>query len=267
MAYSLGIDGSTQSMSALVIDLSNGLIVGDHSINFGERLASYNSPNGFYNGENLNEVYADPLMWLDALDLLFFELKDICDLKKVKAISGAGQQHGSIYLNSKWFNTIGNLNYKESLSEQVKPCLSRLCSPIWMDTSTTLECQEIAQSIGGNEIICSKSGSIAIERFTGPQIRRFYKTSLEAYPNTARIHLVSSFLCSILSGKDCPIDHGDGAGMNLMNLKTNNWDTDLVHATAPNLLEKLPNIVTGENIVGTISDYFAQNMDYLKIHQ
>ena len=48
-----------------------------------------------------------------------------------------------------------------------------------MDTSTTLECQEIAQAIGGNEIMYEKSGSIAIERFTGPQIRRFYKTSLE----------------------------------------------------------------------------------------
>ena len=127
-----------------------------------------------------------------------------------------------------------------------------------MDTSTTLECQEIAQALGGNDVVCQKSGSIATERFTGPQIRRFYKTSLEAYPNTARIHLVSSFICSIISGKDCPIDTGDGAGMNLMNLETNQWDPDLIHATAPNLIAKLPSIVDGETIIGKISNYFVK---------
>ena len=262
MAYSLGIDSSTQSMSAIVIDLDNNSVVCEHSLNFGERLPHYNSTNGFFSGESQNEVYSNPLMWLEAIDLLFNELKDLCNLSKVKAVSGAGQQHGSVYLNSNWFKAIGQLNPKESISDQIKPCLSRPHSPIWMDTSTTLECQEIAQSLGGNEIVCEKSGSITIERFTGPQIRRFYKTSLEDYPKTARIHLVSSFICSLLSGQDCPIDTGDGAGMNLMNLKTNEWDLDLIHATAPNLLEKLPRITKGDYVVGKISDYFVEKYGF-----
>ncbi|MDG1701903.1 MAG: FGGY-family carbohydrate kinase [Opitutae bacterium] len=262
MAYSLGIDGSTQSMSAIVIDLDKGDVVCECAINFGERLPQYNSPNGFFNGESSNEVYSDPLMWLDAIDLLFEELKELCDLSKVEAISGAGQQHGSVYLNAQWLKAISHLDSEKTLSKQIKPCLSRPHSPIWMDTSTTLECQEITQALGGNDIICQKSGSVAIERFTGPQIRRFYKTSLEAYPNTARIHLVSSFLCSIFSGQDAPIDTGDGAGMNLMNLKSNTWDDDLVHATAPNLLDKLPDIVQGETIVGKISDYFVKKYGF-----
>lgn len=264
MAYSLGIDGSTQSMSAIVIDLDSGNVVCECAINFGERLPQYNSPNGFFHGESTNEVYSDPLMWLDAIDLLFEELKDLCDLSKVAAISGAGQQHGSVYLNTKWLDTISHLDAGKALSKQIKPCLSRPHSPIWMDTSTTLECQEIAQALGGNDIICQKSGSLAIERFTGPQIRRFYNTSLEAYPNTARIHLVSSFICSILSGQDCPIDTGDGAGMNLMNLETSTWDPDLIHATAPNLLNKLPNIVQGDTIVGKVSDYFVEKYGFSK---
>lgn len=264
MAYSLGIDGSTQSMSAIVIDIDNNEVVCEYTINFGEQLPEYDSPNGFFHGESSNEVYSDPLMWLDAIDLLFDKLKGLCDLSKVKAISGAGQQHGSIYLNSKWHNTINSLDPNQPLSKQIKPCLSRSHSPIWMDTSTTLECQEIAQAIGGNNIICQKSGSVAIERFTGPQIRRFYKTSLEAYPNTARIHLVSSFICSILSGQDCPIDTGDGAGMNLMNLETNTWDTELIHVTAPNLEAKLPNIVKGDTIVGKIADYFIEKYGFSK---
>lgn len=264
MAYTLGIDSSTQSMSATVIDLENKDLVCKYSVNFGERLPQYDSPNGFFYGESKNEVYSNPMMWLDAIDLLFSELRKLCDLSKIKAISGAGQQHGSVYLNSNWFKVVCQLNPKESLSAQIAPCLSRTKSPIWMDTSTTLECQEIAQALGGNEIICQKSGSIAIERFTGPQIRHFYKTSLEAYPNTARIHLVSSFICSIISGQDCPVDTGDGAGMNLMNLETNKWDSSLMHATAPNLEEKLPNIVEGDNVVGKISDYFVKKFGFSK---
>ena len=264
MAYSLGIDGSTQSMSAIVIDLDNNQVVCESAINFGERLQHYNSPNGFFYGESSTEVFSDALMWLDAIDLLFDELKGLCDLSEVKAISGAGQQHGSVYLNSKWHNTINNLDPNHSLSKQIQPCLSRSHSPIWMDTSTTLECQEIAQALGGNEIVCQLSGSVATERFTGPQIRRFYKTSLDAYLNTKRIHLVSSFICSILSGQDCPIDTGDGAGMNLMNLETSMWDKDLVHATAPNLEDKLPNIVNGNTVVGKLSDYFIEKYGFSK---
>ena len=71
MAYSIGIDCSTQSISAIVIDLDNDKLVCEHSINFGDRLPYYDSPNGFLVGKSQNEVYSNPLMWLDAIDLLF----------------------------------------------------------------------------------------------------------------------------------------------------------------------------------------------------
>ena len=101
-----------------------------------------------------------------------------------------------------------------------------------MDSSTGEECEEIASAVGGNEEVCAKSGSIAIERFTGPQIRKFLKVDLEGYAGTRVIHLVSSFMASILAGESVAIDHGDGAGMNLMNLAAGDWDVDLVAATA-----------------------------------
>ena len=68
MAYTLGIDSSTQSMSATVIDLENKDLVCKYSVNFGERLPQYDSPNGFFYGESKNEVYSNPMMWLDAID-------------------------------------------------------------------------------------------------------------------------------------------------------------------------------------------------------
>ncbi len=131
-----------------------------------------------------------------------------------------------------------------------------------MDSSTSVECREIGEAVGGESIVCSKSGSIAIERFTGPQIRRFYKTSPEAYSQTARIHLVSSFLCSILCGADAAIDTGDGAGMNLLNIHDWDWDTDLLEATAPELIKRLPKVAQGSTTAGQSSDYFAQKTGF-----
>ncbi|MGB0416221.1 MAG: xylulokinase [Coraliomargarita sp.] len=260
--HALGIDSSTQSCSAIIIDTEAGKIIAESSVNFGERLPQYRAPNGFIPDGPDGEVHSDPRMWLDALELLLEELGAHCDLSKVAAISGAGQQHGSVYLNDKWSSVVTALSPAQSLSLQIGECLSRTTSPIWMDSSTADECQEIAAAVGGDDVVCAKSGSIAIERFTGPQIRRFFKQDEAAYAATQRIHLVSSFLCSVLCGADAPIDTGDGAGMNLLNISTWDWDADLLEATAPSLGEKLPNAVAGATVAGEISDYFVEKFGF-----
>jgi len=266
--FALGIDASTQSCSAIVIDMEQGRIVAEASVNFGQRLPQYRAPSGFIPGGLNGEVHADPLMWLDALELLLEELSGQCELGQIRAVSGAGQQHGSVYLNENWFQALKALNAPSSsltrpLAAQIGgTCLSRKTSPSWMDTSTGAECREIADAVGGNDVVCAKSGSIPIERFTGPQIRRFFKTEPEAYHDTARIHLVSSFLCSILCGVDAPIDTGDGAGMNLLNIGTWDWDPELLEATAPSLLEKLPSVKPGPTVAGSVATYFQKKYGF-----
>ncbi|MGE9295628.1 MAG: xylulokinase [Puniceicoccales bacterium] len=262
MPLSLGLDASTQSLSALVIDTDSGVVVADVSINFGERLPQYGAPQGFIPSGAEGEVHADPRMWLDALELCLTELQSQCDLSQIRAIAGAGQQHGSVYLKRSWFDTIDQLTPERSLAEQVAPCLSRATSPIWMDTSTGVQCREIADALGGPQAVCDKSGSIPIERFTGPQIRRFYQEAPEAYAETARIHLVSSFLCSILCGADAPTDTGDGAGMNLLNIHAWQWDDELLAATAPELRDRLPAVVPGQTEVGKVSAYFVRKFGF-----
>jgi xylulokinase len=106
------------------------------------------------------------------------------------------------------------------------------------------------------DVLARRTGSRAFERFTGPQIRRFFKRSPEDYRATARVHLVSSFLASLLSGADAPIDAGDASGMNLMDLATRDWWQDAVHATAPELRDKLPNIAPSTTVIGTLSPYW-----------
>ncbi|WP_018970458.1 xylulokinase [Rubritalea marina] len=262
MPQVLGIDASTQSCSAIIIDTESHSVVAEHSVNFGQRLPQYQAPSGFIPDGADGQVHADPRMWLDALELLLSELSEQCDLSQVSAISGAGQQHGSVYLNAQWFDCVAALSPSQSLAEQLQPCLSRSTSPIWMDNSTSVECAEIAQALGGDEVVCAKSGSIAVERFTGPQVRRFYKRQPEAYAATARIHLVSSFLCSVLVGQDAAIDTGDGAGMNLLNIQSWEWDAELLQATAPELASKLPAVAHGDHCVGDVATYFIEKFGF-----
>ena len=124
------------------------------------------SPRGFIPGGANGEVHSDPLMWLDALELLFERLTvSGVDLSQIAAIAGSGQQHGSVYLDEGFADTVQALDPGKTLKSQILSHLTRQTAPIWMDTSTSQECAEIAKEVGGNAEVCSRSGSIAIERF------------------------------------------------------------------------------------------------------
>ena len=259
----LGLDCSTQSFSALIIDASKGTIIHEASVNFEGDLPHYQTSSGFVHGDSPGEVFSDPLMWIEALDLLLARLVESgADLSSIQAISGSGQQHATVYLNDRFHSTLADLQSTSCLKDQLSPCLSRPLSPIWMDSSTSDECEEIASAIGGNEELCQRTGSIAVERFSGAQIRRFSKLSPDAWNDTATVHLNSSFLASVLAGKSVSIDHGDGAGMNLLNLSSGNWDADVLQATAPSLADKLPSPAPASTIAGNISPYFVEKYGF-----
>ncbi len=258
----LGLDSSTQSLSALLIDTDTGKVVAERNVNFGERLPRYQSPSGFLANKDEAIKHSDPLMWVEALGLVLQDLRDDgVDLGQVAGISGAGQQHGSVYL-AKSLDEVGDWSTSAPLHEQVRPLLARNTAPIWMDSSTSAECAEIAKAIGGDERVAAISGSRATPRFTGPQIRRFYKTSPGEWSRTAEIHLVSSFIASLLVGKSASIDLGDGAGMNLLDLATGAWSPALLDATAPGLRQKLKSPVASATVIDEIAGYFVKKYGF-----
>jgi len=202
-------------------------------------------------------------MWVEALEQLFavFLQKDL-PLKDIKLITGSGQQHGTVYLNKSFEPTLKNLNKDKTIVNQIKGIFSRETSPVWMDSSTTKECEEIRDQLGGPESTIQITGSNTFERFSGPQIRKFYKNDYGFYAQTSVIHLVSSFLSSILLGKSAPIDHSDGAGMNLMNIKTKEWDNRALDSTVPDLKKKLPPLTSPLSIIGKIAPFFVDRYGF-----
>lgn len=262
MALFLGLDSSTQSLSAIVIDTAEGRVVVDESVNFGSDLPKYESPQGVLPNADPRIKHSDPLMWVEALELLLGRVRERgFDWAKVATISGAGQQHGSVFLKEPLRDT-GRWRTNKSLVDQVRPLLSHPTSPMWMDSSTGEECREIAAAAGGRERVLKLSGSIPIERFTGPQIRKVWKTSPDVYRQTSEIHLVSSFMASLLTGTSAGIDLGDAAGMNLLELATGRWNAGLLDATAPSLAAKLQPPVPSDTRVGTIAPYFVERYGF-----
>lgn len=259
----LGLDCSTQSFSALILDERDGNIEHEASVHFERDLPHYHTTSGFVHGDQPGEVFSDPMMWAEALDLLLTRLVDTgIDLSKIKAISGSGQQHATVYLNEKFPRALAALDPSSDLKSQLAPCLSRPRSPIWMDSSTTEECQQIAHAVGGDEEICRRTGSVAERRFSGPQIKRFAKLYPDAWNATQTVHLNSSFFASIFAGKPVSIDYGDGAGMNLMNLHTSQWDEEMLSATAPGLQHKLPPLAPSATVAGNIAPYFSKKYGF-----
>jgi len=258
----LGLDASTQGLTGIVIEIEGDIrrVVFNHSLNFDRDFPEYRTTGGVTRGAADDEVHASPLMWAAALDRMMARLATTAeiDLDRLRAISGAAQQHGSVYLNSFAAAAWRRLDPSQALAPQLTNTLSRPASPVWMDASTSTQCLEIEEALGGADAVRALTGSPACERFTGPQIRKFFQQQPVDYAATARIHLVSSFLASLLAGVDAPIEPGDGAGMNLMDLAKNRWSPEALDATAPLLTELLPPIRSSWDVFGRLSPYWQR---------
>ena len=203
----LGIDSSTQGVKAVVYDAVADRVVASANVNYGRDLPEFGSPEGFLPNADTCIRRADPGMWVRGLDLVLARLKESgAPMDEISAVGGDAQQHATVYLDADGGFT-------------------RKASPIWMDSSTEEEVSRLNAHFG--KTLQTRTGSPAIERFAAAQIMKFACEEPDAYARTTRIHLLSSFLTSVLAGEDAPIDTGDGAGMNLLNLATLEWDAEI----------------------------------------
>jgi xylulokinase len=241
--FYLGFDSSTQGLTAIVLEIDRDTrrIVFQHTLNFDRDFPEYETIAGVVHGDDPREVWSSPLLWADALDRMVGVIAGALgdEVTRIEAISGSAQQHGSVYLNRTAADVWRTLDPHGLLAPQLARTFSRDRSPVWLDASTTDQCREIERLLGGAEATARLTGSRAYERFTGPQIRKVAERDPVAYAETSRVHLVSSYLASLLAGCDAPIDPGDGA-------------------TAPGLAARLAGLAPSATNVGPLSSYWQQ---------
>ncbi len=219
-------------------DTAGRRVVASAAVNYGKDLPEFGSPDGFLPNADANVRRANPAMWVKGLELVLSRLRDAgAPMGEIAAVGGDAQQHATVYLDA-------DGNY------------SRAESPIWMDASTGAEVAELDARFGG--ALRTRTGSPAIERFAAAQVMKFAREEPEAYSRTARVHLLSSYLTSVLAGADAPIETGDGAGMNLLNLQTLSWDADICAFAAPGLLAKLPAVHRPGDAPLRLAERFAE---------
>ncbi|KAF5383796.1 hypothetical protein D9615_003543 [Tricholomella constricta] len=257
----LGLDLSTQQLKAIVI-AQDATLVHESAVHFDNDLPSYGTTNGAVCGPGDREVTSPVAMWLEAIDLLFDRLKNAgVEVRAISAISGAGQQHGSVYWSQSAEALLSSLDPTKPLVSQLSPgAFSLPTAPIWQDSSTTQECRSLEQFIGGPQALADLTGSRAYERFTGNQIAKIRRLQPDAYASTSRISLVSSFIPSVFLGRIVAVDISDASGMNLMDVITCKWNDALLEACGgPELRSKLgPEPEIGGTVLGTVSKWWVE---------
>lgn len=245
------------------------IIVYEAFVHFDNDLPEFRTNGGIYSDAKAHTATAPVLMWIKAIDLVLdrLRLNGLIDFGQVIGISGCGQQHGSVYWKHGSERILMNLDPTRFLHEQLNQCFTIKDSPIWIDSSTSVECKELEKSIGSAHRLAQLTGSRAYERFTGNQISKIIKHRYDAYSQTERISLVSSFLASLFIGRYAPIDLSDGSGMNLLDINRKQWSLDCIRTVSLNqendLMKKLGHeVVPTTQLIGTISDYFVQRYGF-----
>ncbi|XP_051241824.1 xylulose kinase isoform X2 [Dicentrarchus labrax] len=226
----LGFDFSTQQLKVVAMD-GNLNVVHQNNVQFDSELPEFRTQGGVHLHADRLTVSSPVLMWVKALDLLLDKMKRAgLDFSRVRALSGSGQQHGSVYWRRGASETLKQLDPDQNLYQLLQVCES--------------------------QITC------LLQRFTGNQIAKVRQTRPEDYQDAERISLVSSFAASLFLGDYAAIDYSDGSGMNLLDIRTRNWSEICLEATSPHLDRLLGAPVPSESVLGPVSSYFVRRYGF-----
>jgi xylulokinase len=86
-------------------------------LRFDDDLSHYGTKNGVLPNNDALVALSSPQMWAVALDRLLGILAEKGDfsISEIRAISGSGQQHGSVYLNAQAESALAGLDPKKPL--------------------------------------------------------------------------------------------------------------------------------------------------------
>lgn len=193
--YFLGIDTSTTSSKALLID-EEGKVVGAAS-----------SPHTLQTPKPL-WAEQDPGEWWEAVAASIKQVltESGVGAERVVAVGLTGQMHGLVLL--------------AEAGEVLRPAI------LWNDQRTQAECDEIHAHIGRERFI-QITGNVALTGFTAPKILWVQKNEPQVYAKARHVLLPKDYIRFKLTG-EYAMDKADGAGTVLFDLKSRAWSAEVL---------------------------------------
>jgi xylulokinase len=195
--YLLGIDLSTSTAKALLIDTAGGIIA------VGSTPLTLSTPRPLWSEQ-------DPQAWWEGVANSIRQVLDQTkiDPARIKAIGLTGQMHGLVLLDQN--------------GQVLRPAI------LWNDQRTGSQCDEIRSRIGRERLI-QICGNDALTGFTAPKILWVQQNEPEIYARVKHILLPKDYIRYRLTG-DFGMDKADGSGTILFDLKSRTWSTELLSA-------------------------------------
>ena len=221
--YFLGIDTSTTSSKALLID------------SHGEVIAVASSPHTLQTPKPLWSEQ-NPLEWWEAVSASVKSVLEKAGVsgERVAAVGLTGQMHGLVLLDE-----AGNI---------LRPAI------LWNDQRTQSQCDEIHRRIGKEKFI-QITGNVALTGFTAPKILWVQENEPEVYAKAKHVLLPKDYIRLKLTG-EYAMDKADGAGTVLFDLKARDWSAEVLNALGIDALW-MPRTFEGTEFTGRITEEAA----------
>ncbi len=197
MAFTAGIDAGTQSLKVVVYDPATRNLV-----------ATASAPLDLISGDDgRREQHAAD--WVAAMQACFDRI-DPAVRSRIAALAVSGQQHGFVPV--------------DAAGEVLAP------AKLWCDTSTTAECGQIMDAVGGAARTIALAGNPILAGYTASKLPWTKTHRPEAYAQLATILLPHDYLNFVLTGQRF-CEWGDASGTGWLDVRTRTWSTELLRAT------------------------------------
>ncbi|GGT09032.1 xylulokinase [Streptomyces griseoviridis] len=212
----VGVDTSTQSTKALVVDVATGRVV-----------ASGQAPHTVSSGAGRE---TDPRQWWDALREALRQCGE--PAREAAAVSVGGQQHGLVTLDAH--------------GEPVRPAL------LWNDVRSAPQARRLIEELGGPKAWAERTGSVPGTSFTVTKWAWLAEHEPDAVRATEAVRLPHDYLTERLTGEGTT-DRGDASGTGWWAAGTEAYDEETLARVGldPALL---PRIVRPGEVAGTVRD-------------
>lgn len=194
-----GIDAGTQSIKVVVYDPQSRQVA-----------ATASAALELISGDDGSREQ-EASWWLDAVRSCFSRI-DPALRAQVAALAVSGQQHGFVPLDAE-----GNV---------LAP------AKLWCDTSTSAECGEIMDAVGGVARCIELAGNPILAGYTASKLPWTRKHRPEVYARLAKILLPHDYLNFWLTGQYF-CEYGDASGTGWLDVRTRTWSRELLRATDP----------------------------------